>query len=187
MSIVVVGSVAFDSIETPIRSVERAIGGSATYFSLAASYFVPVQLVAVVGEDFGNEYKSILQEKDVNLEGLTVVKGGKTFFWKGRYGLDPNERETISTELNVFEGFRPTLPQSYRKSKWIFLGNIDPEIQLEVLDQVEGRPFVGCDTMNFWIHGKPDKLRKVLSRVDVIFINDSEARELSGEVNVFRA
>jgi len=187
VSIVVVGSVAFDSIETHIRSVERAIGGSATYFSLAASYFVPVQLVAVVGEDFGNEYKSILQEKDVNLEGLTVVKGGKTFFWKGRYGLDPNERETISTELNVFEGFRPTLPQSYRKSKWIFLGNIDPEIQLEVLDQVEGRPFVGCDTMNFWIHGKPDKLRKVLSRVDVIFINDSEARELSGEVNVFRA
>ncbi len=187
VSIVVVGSVAFDSIETPMRSVERAIGGSAIYFSLAASYFVPVQLVAVVGEDFGNEYQSILQQKDVNLEGLTVVKGGKTFFWKGRYGIDPNERETISTELNVFEGFRPTLPQSYRKSKWIFLGNIDPEIQLEVLDQVEGRPFVGCDTMNFWIHGKPDKLRQVLSRVDVIFINDSEARELSGEVNVFRA
>jgi sugar/nucleoside kinase (ribokinase family) len=187
VSIVVVGSVAFDTIETPSGSIERAIGGSATYFSIAASYFAPVRLVAVVGEDFGEEHRAALRGKSVDLEGLEVVPGGKTFFWHGRYGRDPNERESLATELNVFESFRPVLPVPYRESKYLFLGNIDPEIQLEVLDQMEGAPLVGCDTMNFWIEGKPEALRRLLERVDILFINDEEARMLSGELNIPKA
>ena len=187
MSVVAVGSVAFDSIETPIGKVERTIGGSATYFSLAASYFMPVSLVAVVGEDFSEDHRAILRERKIDLEGLSVVEGGKTFYWQGRYGQDPNERESLTTELNVFEGFRPKLPEAYRKAEWLFLGNIDPEIQLEVIGQVEGRPLVGCDTMNFWIERKPDKLLSVLRQVDVFFINDSEARQLSGNINLVSA
>jgi sugar/nucleoside kinase (ribokinase family) len=187
VSVVVVGSVAFDSIETPIGKVEKAIGGSATYFSLAASYFMPVNLVAVVGEDFTEDQREILLHRDIDLTGLTKVKEGKTFYWHGRYGQDPNDRESIVTELNVFEGFRPTLPQAYRKAKWLFLGNIDPDIQLEVIGQMEGRPLVGCDTMNFWIERKPDKLLAVLRQVDVFFINDAEARLLSGNINLVGA
>jgi sugar/nucleoside kinase (ribokinase family) len=187
MSIVVVGTVAFDSIETPAGKVDRAIGGSATYFSLAASYFTPVKLVAVVGEDFGPAHRTILHEKNVDLEGLVAVRGGKTFYWAGRYGEDPNERETLVTELNVFETFKPELPPSYRSSAWLFLGNIDPEIQIDVLDQVEGTPFVGCDTMNFWIRRKPHELESALKRVDILFINDGEAREISGEKNLVSA
>jgi len=187
LSIVAVGSVAFDSIETPIGKVERAIGGSATYFSLAASYFLPVNLVAVVGEDFSEDDRALLSERKIDLQGLTVVEGGKTFFWQGKYGQDPNDRETLVTELNVFEGFRPSLPAPYRKADWLFLGNIDPEIQLEVIGQVEGRPLVGCDTMNFWIERKPDKLLSVLREVDVFFINDAEARLLSGNINLVSA
>ncbi len=187
MSVVAVGSVAFDSIETPIGKVEKAIGGSAVYFSLAASYFMPVNLVGVVGEDFSDDNRTVLTDRNIDLEGLSLVEGGKTFFWQGRYGHDPNERETITTELNVFEGFRPSLPASYRNAEWLFLGNIDPEIQLEVIGQVEGRPLVGCDTMNFWIERKPDKLLAVLRQVDVFFINDSEARLLSGKINLVSA
>ncbi len=187
MGAVAVGSVAFDTIETPIGRVERAIGGSATYFSLAASYFVPVNLVAVVGEDFDDEYREVLSSRGIDLEGLKAIKGGKTFFWEGKYGQDPNERESLSTELNVFDGFRPELPEGYRKTEWLFLGNIDPEIQLEVIGQVEGRPMVGCDTMNFWIERKPDKLLSVLQKVDVFFINDAEARQLSGNINLVSA
>ncbi len=187
MSIVVVGSVAFDTIETPRGTVEKAIGGSATYFSLAASYFCPVQLVAVVGEDFGQEYRAILQSKNVGLDGLSVVKGGKTFFWHGRYGDDPNERESLATELNVFEGFRPELPESLRGEEYLFLGNIDPELQLSVLEQFEKPEFVGLDTMNFWIEGKPRELRKVLEKVDALLINDGEVRQLSNEPNLIKA
>lgn len=187
MSIVVVGTVAFDSIEAPWGRAERVIGGSATYFSLAASHFTPVRLVAVVGGDFCAEHRTILEERGVDLEGLIVETGGKTFFWEGRYGEDPNERETLCTELNVFAEFRPDLPPSYRSSRWLFLGNIDPDIQLGVLDQAEGKPFVGCDTMNFWIERKPESLARLLRRVDVLFVNDSEARELSGKKNLVRA
>jgi sugar/nucleoside kinase (ribokinase family) len=187
VSVVAVGSVAFDSIETPIGRVEKAIGGSATYFSLAASYFMPVNLVAVVGDDFTEDHRAILRDRRIDLSGLTVVKKGKTFFWHGRYGHDPNDRESIVTELNVFDGFRPSLPNTYRNAKWLFLGNIDPEIQLEVIDQMAGRPLVGCDTMNFWIERKPDKLLAVLRRVDVFFINDAEARQLSGNINLIGA
>ncbi len=187
MSIVVVGTVAFDSIETPWGRVERAIGGSATYFSLAASNFTPVRLVAVVGEDFRAEHRSIFLEREVDLEGLIVERGGKTFYWSGRYGEDPNERETLCTDLNCFAEFRPELPPAYRSSRWLFLGNIDPDIQSAVLDQAEGRPFVGCDTMNFWIERKPESLARVLRRVDVLFVNDGEARQLTGKRNVVRA
>jgi sugar/nucleoside kinase (ribokinase family) len=187
MSIVVVGTVAFDSIETPWGRVERAIGGSATYFSLAASNFTPVRLVAVVGEDFGAEHRSILLERDVDLEGLIVARGGKTFYWSGRYGEDPNERETLCTDLNCFAEFRPEIPPAYRSSRWLFLGNIDPDIQSGVLDQVAGRPFVGCDTMNFWIERKPESLARLLRRVDVLFVNDGEAKQLAGRKNVMAA
>ena len=187
MSIVVVGSVAFDTIDAPAGKVERAIGGSATYFSIAASYFAPVRLVAATGEDFTSEHRSVLEKRGVDLEGLAVVEGGKTFFWEGRYGKDPNERDTITTELNVFDGFDPQMPESYRDCEWLFLGNIDPEIQLKVLEQMKERPYVGCDTMNFWIEGKPDSLRELLKRINILFINDSEARLLSGELNIFAA
>jgi sugar/nucleoside kinase (ribokinase family) len=187
MSIVVVGTVAFDTIEAPWGRADRVIGGSATYFSLAASHFTRVNLVAVVGVDFLTEHRMILEDRGVDLGGLNVEAGGKTFFWKGRYGEDPNERETLCTELNVFAGFRPELPQEYRSTRWLFLGNIDPDIQASVLDQVEGCPFVGCDTMNFWIQRKPESLARLLRRVDVLFVNDSEARELSGNPNLVRA
>jgi len=182
-----VGSVAFDTIETPGRRVDRALGGSATYFSVAASCFVPVGLVAVVGDDFLDDHRAVLVSRGIDLEGLAVVKGGKTFFWHGRYGLDPNERESIATELNVFENFRPELPSSYRDRKWIFLGNIDPEIQLEVLEQSSGESFIGCDTMNYWIDRKPEGLREVLKRTDMLFVNDEEARFLSGKSNLVKA
>lgn len=187
MSIVVVGTVAFDSIETPRGRVERAIGGSATYFSLAASNFTQVRLVAVVGEDFGAEHRSILLERDVDLEGLLVAAGGTTFFWSGRYGEDPNERETLCTDLNCFAEFHPEIPPAYRSSRWLFLGNMDPDIQAAVLDQFEGRPFVGCDTMNFWIERKPEALARLLRRVDVLFVNDGEAKQLTGRKNVVLA
>ncbi len=187
MSIVVVGTVAFDSIEAPWGRVERVIGGSATYFSLAASFFTPVKLVAVVGKDFGPDYRSILVDKNVDLEGLIIDGSGKTFYWEGRYGEDPNDRENIVTELNVFERFRPRLAPSHRSSRWLFLANMDPEIQAAVLDQVEGRPFTGLDTQTFWIERKYDAVRRILDRVDVLFVNDREARELSHERNLVRA
>ena len=187
MSIVVVGTVAFDSIEAPWGRVERVIGGSATYFSLAASFFTPVKLVAVVGKDFGPDYRSILIDKNVDLEGLIIDGSGKTFYWEGRYGEDPNDRENIVTELNVFERFRPRLAPSHRSSRWLFLANMDPDIQTEILDQVEGRPFTGLDTQTFWIERKIEALRGVIGRVDALFVNDREARELSGRRNLMLA
>ena len=187
MSVVIVGSVAFDSIETPDRQVEKALGGSAVYASLAASYQSSVRLVGVVGEDFTQEYIDIIDRKNIDIAGLEIVDGGKTFFWKGRYGSDPNERETLVTDLNVFENFQPVLPEEWKKSKWVFLANIDPGLQLDLLGQCENDPFVGCDTMNFWIEGKPKVLAKVLERVNVLFINDSEARQLSGETGLIMA
>jgi sugar/nucleoside kinase (ribokinase family) len=187
MSVVIVGSVAFDSIETPERQVEKALGGSAVYASLAASYQSPVRLVGVVGDDFTKKYIDILDRKNIDIGGLEIVNGGKTFFWKGRYGTDPNERETLVTDLNVFENFKPVLPEGWERSKWVFLANIDPELQLDLLDQCENDPFVGCDTMNFWIEGKPKVLAGVLERVNLLFINDSEARQLSGETDLLSA
>ncbi|MDZ7859310.1 MAG: PfkB family carbohydrate kinase [Candidatus Krumholzibacteriota bacterium] len=187
MNLVIVGSVAFDSIETPQRRVEKVLGGSAVYASMAACYQLPVRLVGVAGEDFTPEYIDIISMKNIDITGLEIVEGGKTFFWKGKYGDNPNERETLVTELNVFENFRPALPGGWEKSEWVFLANIDPELQLNLLNQFKGDPFVGCDTMNFWIEGKPGVLSKVLQRVNLLFINDSEARQLSRETDLIRA
>jgi sugar/nucleoside kinase (ribokinase family) len=186
MSILVVGSVAFDTVETPFGRAERVLGGSASFFALAASFFVPVNLVGVVGEDLGEAELAKFRGRDIDLEGLERVPG-KTFHWQGRYSFDLNARETVCTELNAFETFKPKIPARYRRSEHVFLGNIDPVLQRDVLDQVERPRLVACDTMNFWIEGKPEDLRKTLSRVDVLLINDAEARQLSGEWNVVRA
>ena len=153
MSILVVGSVAFDSIETPFGEVDEVLGGSATYFSTSASFFTDVNLVAVVGEDFPDEHREMLAGRGVDLSGLQTSPG-QTFRWKGRYGFDLNEAHTLDTQLNVFESFSPELPESYRNAEYVFLANIDPELQLEVLQQVEAPKLIACDTMNFWIEGR---------------------------------
>jgi sugar/nucleoside kinase (ribokinase family) len=186
VSILVVGSVAYDTVETPFGKAERVLGGSASFFAVAASFFVPVNLVGVVGEDFGEAQLSAFRGRDIDLEGLERAPG-KTFHWQGRYSFDLNARETVCTELNAFETFKPKIPARYRRSEHVFLGNIDPVLQREVLDQVERPKLVACDTMNFWIEGKPEELRKTLSRVDVLLVNDAEARQLSGEWNVVKA
>jgi sugar/nucleoside kinase (ribokinase family) len=186
VSILVVGSVAYDTVETPFGKAERVLGGSASFFAVAASFFVPVNLVGVVGEDFGEEQLAAFRGRDIDLEGLERAPG-KTFHWQGKYSFDLNARETVCTELNAFEAFTPKIPARYRRSEHVFLGNIDPVLQRDVLDQVERPKLVACDTMNFWIEGKPEELRKTLSRVDVLLINDAEARQLSGEWNVVKA
>ena len=162
------------------------VGGSATYFSVAASFFSDVRLVAVVGDDFADQGERIFAGRNIDLAGLQTVPGD-TFSWKGEYGFDMNSRETIYTKLNVFEDFQPVIPEEYRSSPFVFLGNIHPSLQLEVLDQVQDPKLVAADTMNYWIEGTPDELREVLKRVDVLMINDSEARELSGEPNLVKA
>ena len=186
MSILVVGSVAYDTVETPFGKAERVLGGSASFFSVAASFFVPVNLVAIVGRDFGDAQLAAFKGRSIDLEGLER-QDGATFHWQGKYSYDLNSRDTICTELNVFESFKPKIPAAYRKSEFVFLGNIDPLLQREVLDQVDKPKVVACDTMNFWIEGKPDELKKTLERVDILVINDGEARELSGEWNIVRA
>jgi sugar/nucleoside kinase (ribokinase family) len=184
--ILAVGSVAFDTIKNPFGEAERVVGGSATYFSVAASFFTEVRLVAVVGEDFADRGDEIFAGRSIDLAGLQTVPG-ETFRWKGEYGFDLNSRETIYTKLNVFEDFEPVIPEAYRSSPFVFLGNIHPRLQLDVLDQVRAPRLVAADTMNYWIEGAPDDLREVLKRVDVLIINDSEARELSGEANLVKA
>ncbi len=186
MSIVVVGSVAFDTVQTPFGRAEAIVGGSATYFSLAASQFTEVNVVAVVGEDFGERELAVFAGKQIDLGGLERAPG-KTFRWGGEYSYDLNSRETLFTELNVFETFQPKLPPSYRQTDILFLGNIHPSIQLQVLEQVESRRLVAIDTMNLWIETTPAELRAVLKRVDIVLINDSEARELAGEFNLMKA
>lgn len=188
MSLLIVGSLGLDTVATPFSRVEDALGGSATYISLAASYFTgPVHIVGVVGEDFPKEYINLLEEHNVNLTGLQIIPGGKTFRWSGRYHYDLNTRDTLLTELNVFENFDPVIPDNLKKAKYICLGNIDPVLQLKVLDQIENPRFVVCDTMNYWIEGKKDDLMKVLKRADVLIINDSEARLLAHEPNLIKA
>jgi sugar/nucleoside kinase (ribokinase family) len=186
MSILVVGSVALDSVKTPFGEVHEALGGSAVYFSLSASYFSPVHLVAVVGKDFPAAYIDLLKRKGVDTRGLQV-REGRTFRWKGEYGYDLNNRTTHFTHLNVFENFKPHLPQDYKKCKFIFLGNIDPVLQQRVLSQIKNPRLTACDSMDFWIENKKDALLKVLKKVDIFIINDSEARELSGEANLVKA
>ncbi len=186
MSILVVGSVAFDSVETPFGKADNALGGSATYFSTAASYFSEINLVAVVGEDFPEEHIDFLKDKGIDIKGLQRVSG-KTFRWQGRYDYDLNEAHTISTHLNVFERFKPEIPENYKESPYVFLANIDPDIQWNVLEQVKKPKFVACDTMNFWIEGKPDALKRLLSRVDLFVLNEGEAREFAKEPNLVKA
>lgn len=187
MSLVIVGSIAFDTIETPRGGVERALGGSAVYAALVASNFCPVGLVGVVGDDFLPAHRAVLERRGIDLAGLESLPGGRTFFWQGRYGIDPNQRETILTQLNVFEAFRPRLPGRFLEAGHLFLGNIDPDLQLAVLEQFPVRPVVACDTMNFWIEGRPAALRELLRRIDILFVNDSEARQLGAEGNLVRA
>jgi sugar/nucleoside kinase (ribokinase family) len=186
MSILVVGSVAFDTVETPFGRAEKVLGGSASFFSVAASFFAPVNLVGVVGDDFGEPQLAAFRGRAIDTEGLEHA-AGKTFHWQGKYSYDLNHRDTVCTDLNVFEFFQPKIPASYRRSSQVFLGNIDPELQLRVLDQVDSPRLVACDTMNFWISGKPQALRETLKRVDVLLVNDAEARELSGEWNIVKA
>ncbi|HJS57759.1 MAG TPA: PfkB family carbohydrate kinase [Vicinamibacteria bacterium] len=186
MPILVVGSVAYDTVETPFGRAEKVLGGSATFFAMAATFFAPVSLVGVVGDDFGDEQMEVLRKHGIDLQGLER-SAGKTFHWQGKYSYDLNARDTICTDLNVFEFFKPKIPAAYRRCEHVFLGNIDPVLQREVLDQVAKPKLVVCDTMNFWISGKPEELKKTLARVDVLLINDAEARQLSGEWNIVKA
>ncbi len=186
MDILVIGSVAFDSVETPFGKRDDVLGGSATYFSTAASFFSAVRLVAVVGDDFPAEHKSFLNERNIDLSGLQT-RAGKTFRWKGEYGYDLNEAHTLETHLNVFESFHPEIPEIYRDSPFVFLANIDPHLQLEVLKQVQRPRLVACDTMNFWIEGKRDALVDTLGHVDILVINEAEVRQLANEPNLIKA
>jgi sugar/nucleoside kinase (ribokinase family) len=186
MSLLVVGSVAFDSVKTPFGEVNEVLGGSATYFSTAASYFTDVSLVAVVGTDFPDKHLTFLKSRKIDIEGIEK-QDGKTFRWKGEYGYELNEARTLDTQLNVFQSFKPKLPENYKDKKIVFLANIDPDLQREVLEQVNKPALVACDTMNFWIEGKRESLLKTLKLVDILLINDGEARELSGEPNLVKA
>lgn len=186
MSILVVGSVAFDTLKTPFGNVDRILGGAATHFALAASFFTEANIVAVVGEDFTQEERRVFEGRSIDLAGLEVAHG-KTFRWGGSYGNDPNDRITLFTELNVFENFRPKIPDSYRECEYVFLGNIHPALQLEVLEQVKEPRLVAADTMNYWIERTPHELSRVLERVDILLVNDAEARQLTGEFNLVRA
>jgi sugar/nucleoside kinase (ribokinase family) len=187
VSLLVVGSVAFDALESPYGKVERTVGGAATYFAVAASFFAPVSLVAIVGEDFTAEDEAIFRGRQIDTEGLERA-AGKTFFWAGRYSENLNERATLATDLNVFAGFKPRLPEKYRSSKYVFLANIAPDLQRDVLKQVKVRPkLAALDTMNYWIERTPSELREALRHVDILMINDSETRQLSSEHNLLRA
>ncbi len=186
MSILVVGSVAFDTLRTPFGAADDELGGAATHFALAASYFTEVKVVAVVGDDFGEKERAVLADRPIDLSGIETASG-KTFRWGGEYSYDLNDRKTLFTELNVFESFRPKIPESYRRTPFLFLGNIHPELQLEVLEQVRRPRLVAADTMNYWIERTPDALRRLLGRVDALLINDAETRELTGEYNLIRA
>ena len=187
MSLLVVGSVAFDALESPYGKVDRALGGAATYFAVAASFFTHVSLVAIVGNDFTPEDEKIFRGRHIDTDGLERAEG-KTFFWAGRYSQDLNERVTLTTELNVFAEFKPRLPEKYRGSKYVFLANIAPDLQREVLHQVKKRPKIAAlDTMNYWIARSNAELRETLKHVDILMINDSETRELSNEHNLVRA
>ncbi|HAS55221.1 MAG: sugar kinase [Nitrospirae bacterium GWC2_57_13] len=186
MSLLVVGTVALDSVKTPFGNVENALGGSATYFSTSASYFTDVRLVAVIGEDFPKEHIQFLKTRNIDIRGLQQDKG-KTFHWKGEYGFDLNEAHTLATDLNVLATFKPHIIDDYRSTDVVFLANIDPEIQLDVLRQVEKPKLVACDTMNYWISSKPEALKRTLGEVDLLTINEAEIRQLAGEASLVKA
>ena len=187
MSLLVVGSIAFDSVETPTDCRDHVIGGSATYFSYAASYFTKVNLVGVVGEDWPDEHTQLLESRNINTEGLEVKPGEKTFSWKGKYLPNMNDRETLEVNLNVFETFSPVLPDSYKDTPFVFLANGAPTVQLQVLDQVNNPKFVVADTMDLWINIQKDELLQLIQRIDGLVLNDSEAKLLTGKENLVEA
>jgi len=189
MSLLTVGTVAFDAIETPFGKTQKIIGGAATYASIAASYFTKkINLVSVVGDDFPQETIKMLNSKSINTEGLQVKKGEKTFFWSGKYHNDMNTRDTLATELNVLADFQPVVPELYKDCEFLMLGNLMPRIQMAVMDQLPQRPkFIVMDTMNFWMDIAMEDLLKTIARVDVLTINDAEARQLSGEYSLVKA
>ncbi|MEY2702958.1 MAG: hypothetical protein RLY43_1596 [Bacteroidota bacterium] len=187
--LLIVGTVAFDAIETPFGKTDKILGGAGTFIGLSASFFnVDSAIVSVVGEDFPQEYLDLLQQKNINIEGIEVVKGGKTFFWSGRYHNDMNSRDTLATELNVLADFNPVVPQAYKDAEIVMLGNLHPLVQSSVLNQMAQKPkLVVLDTMNFWMDCALPELLDVMKRVDVITINDEEARQLSGEYSLVKA
>ncbi|HEV2799347.1 MAG TPA: PfkB family carbohydrate kinase [Pyrinomonadaceae bacterium] len=187
MSLLVVGSVAFDAVETPFGKRERMLGGSATHFSLSASFFTDVRVVGVVGADFGAAELDVFARHDIDTSDLERVADGNTFFWRGRYDYDLNTAHTLDTQLNVFADFKPKLSDESRRSRFVFLGNIQPDLQTEVREQVSGAELVALDTMNYWINTVPDAVMQAISGVNVVIINDAEARQLSGEPNLIRA
>jgi len=186
VSILVVGSVALDTIKTPFGACKEELGGSASYFSVAAQHFDKVSMVAVVGTDFPKEHVSFFEGRGINMEGLQIEEG-ETFRWEGEYGFELGEAKTLSTRVNVFEHFHPVIPENLKDPDYVFLANIDPSLQLEVLKQVESPKFVACDTMNFWISGKKDELLRTIEKVDAFILNDSEVRQLTGEPNLLKA
>ena len=186
MSVLVVGTVAFDSIETPSGSAERILGGSASYFALGASFFAPVRVVGVIGQDFPQDYLDLFTERNIDIAGIKR-EAGDTFHWRGRYHEDINQRDTIELHLNVLAGYEPQLPENYRDAEYVFLGNIDPVMQIEVLNQIRRLKLVVCDTMDHWIRESQEDLKKVLKRIEMLVINDSEARLLSGYDNIVKA
>lgn len=185
MDLMVVGSVALDSVETPYGKIEKALGGSAVYFSVSASYFTRVGIVAVIGQDFSEGHVDFLKSKNIDLRGLKR-ESGLTFHWKGRYSGNLNEAKTLDTQLNVFEYFHPFIPKEYQETPLVFLANIDPELQRNVLEQVKHPRLTICDTMNFWIEGKLKYLKETIKQVDILIINEGEARQLSQEYNLIK-
>lgn len=185
-SILAVGSLAFDTIQTPLGKADQVLGGSANYFSVAASFFAPVQVVGVVGEDFPKKHLDWLSQRKIDVTGVKIA-AGKTFHWVGAYDTNLNEAKTLSTALNVFEHFDPRLSDAQKSARYVFLANIDPVLQQSVMDQVREPKLVACDSMNFWIAGKPDELKKTLKRVDIVSVNEGEAYLLSGQRNIVKA
>ena len=187
MSLLVVGSVAYDAVETPFGKREKMLGGSATHFSLSASFFADVRVVGVVGGDFGEEELAVFKRHRIETSDLECVADGKTFFWRGRYDFDLNTAHTLDTQLNVFADFKPKLSAESKRARMVFLGNIQPELQREVREQVRGAELVALDTMNYWITSVPEQVVEAVRAVDVVIINDAEARQLAGEPNLLRA
>jgi sugar/nucleoside kinase (ribokinase family) len=189
MSVIAVGSMAFDAIETPFGKVDRIVGGSATYVAYAACNFIqPIRMVSIVGNDFPEMEMVELRKRGVNLEGIEIVPDKKSFFWSGRYHMDMNTRDTLITDLNVLADFNPVIPDSYQDSEFLMLGNVLPKLQISVIKQMKKRPkLIVLDTMNFWIETTPDDLREALRLTDVLMVNDSEARQLTGEYSIVKA
>lgn len=186
--LLIVGTVAFDAIETPFGKTDKILGGAATYIGLSSSHFnIDTAIVSVVGEDFPAEHLNLLTSKGINIQGVEIVKGGKTFFWKGKYHNDLNTRDTLETQLNVLADFKPVVPESYRDAEFVMLGNLHPQVQLSVIEQVEDPKLIVLDTMNFWMDNAWEDLVKVIGKVDVITINDEEARQLTGEHSLVKS